>query len=103
MQAPDGIEVDHENRNGLDCRRTNLRLATHRQNIMNTGLRPANTSGYKGVSWDKENQKWRASIRAYGRSYNLGRFSTKEEAARAYNEAASRLHGSFARLNLICP
>jgi len=93
------IEVDHINRDGLDCRRCNLRLATHAQNAVNSPPCRRNTSGFKGVSWDKTRGQWQAGIVTAGRRKALGRFSRIEDAARAYDDAARRVHGAFAWLN----
>ena len=90
--------VDHINGNGLDNRRSNLRLATVGQNNFNVGLRSSNTSGYKGVSWRPEKRKWYVEIRAYGKRVRLGYFNSAEEGYEAYCEAAKKLHGEFARL-----
>ena len=108
LNAPEGIEVDHINGDGWDNRRENLRLCNSSQNKMNQGKhylpkKIAHPKGgykssvYKGVWWDKKG--WNAKIYAHGRKEWLGRFKTDVEAALAYNEAARRLHGEFARLN----
>lgn len=81
----DGLEVDHINRNKLDNRRSNLRSVTRSQNERNKSLRSDNTSGYKGVHWDKSHKKWYAGIRHDGKRIYLGRFATAEEASRAYD------------------
>lgn len=91
------ILVDHENSNGLDCRRGNLRAATRTQNSMNRGRQANNTSGYKGVS--RAGSKWGAYLKIDGRTRQIGRFDTPEAAAYAYDEAAAKHHGEFARLN----
>jgi hypothetical protein len=101
LEVSDGLKVDHINGNGLDNRRCNLRPCTNSQNLCNRGRTRNNTSGYKGVSWDKRAHKWEASIGVDGKHKHLGRFDSREDAARAYNEAAKRLHGNFARLNEI--
>jgi|SRR6266850_2177403 len=99
LELPGDTEIDHESGDGLDNRRKNLRLCTRQQNSFNKGRMSRNTSGYKGVSWDKRLSMWRAQIRTGGRSMSIGRHKTAEAAARAYDEAAKRLHGGFARLN----
>lgn len=95
--------VDHANHNGLDNRRCNIRLCSPQENHCNRHLNTNNTSGYKGVYWDKHKQRWQAQIKFQGQRMRLGRFKIKEDAAVAYNEAASRLFGSFALLNHITP
>jgi hypothetical protein len=98
LDAPSALEVDHINGNGLDCRRSNLRLATHKQNLRNQAAH-SGTSRYKGVSWNRQRNGWDAQICLNGKNRYLGRFRTEVEAAKAYNEGA-RLHfGEFARLN----
>lgn len=100
IMAPDpGQDVDHINGDGLDNRRANLRLCHRRQNIRNQRKHRNNTSGYKGVFWQRDKGKWRASISKNYRSHHLGYFTGKTEAARAYDSAARELHGEFAQLN----
>jgi hypothetical protein len=91
--------VDHINRNGLDNRRVNLREATKQQNGANRGLQSNNTSGFKGVTWNKECRSWQAKIAVSGVTRYLGLFSTPEKAARAYDTAAKDSYGEFAWLN----
>lgn len=100
-QVPSGVKVDHIDMNRLNNCRNNLRFATQAQNLMNRGAPKNNTSGYKGVSWHTQNRNWRASINLAGKFISLGSFSTKEDAAKAYNEGALKYHGEFARLNKI--
>ena len=95
MDAPDDMEVDHENLDGLDCRYSNMRLATHAENGRNRGKNRNNTSGFKGVSWDKEFSKWIATITVDGKRIYLGRFADKRVARDIYNEASIRLHTDF--------
>lgn len=98
MGEPVG-QVDHEDRNGLNNVRLNLRVATVAQNQFNQGKKSNNTSGYKGVSFCKQTGLWAASIGVTGRKVWLGRHLTPEQAAAAYDEAARKYHGEFARLN----
>ncbi len=90
-------EIDHANRNGLDCRRENLRAATSSQNKQNTSKRRTNTSGYKGVYWNKKTNKWFAQIICNGKQRHLGSFSDPVVASEAYARAARALFGEFAR------
>lgn len=91
--------VDHINGNGCDNRRENLRLATKSQNLSNQGKQQHNTSGFKGVTWHNQRHKWIAQIGSNGKHMYLGVYLTKEEAARAYDIAALKYHGEFAKLN----
>lgn len=89
--------VDHINGVGLDNRRSNLRPATHTENMQNRKRHSNNTSGYKGVYAARG--RWRAAIRANGQKHNLGYFDSPEDAAAAYDEASRLLHGEFSRPN----
>lgn len=89
--------VDHIDGNGLNNQRANMRLATRSQNEWNKGRYKNNTSGYKGVSWHKQREAWRASIYVHSKQKHLGLFDTPEEASEAYAEAANKYHGEFAR------
>lgn len=89
-------EVDHINGDGLDNRRENLRIATSSQNKANTPKYKNNTSGYKGVTFNKPLGKWTARIQFKKVYYHLGVFDTPEEGHQAYCAAAERLHGEFA-------
>jgi hypothetical protein len=93
--------ADHINHNGLDNRRENLRLATRTENMRNKRRPRNNTSGYKGVCWDKKNSKWQVHIRVNSKQKLLGRFTDIKEAARIWNQAAIEAYGEFASLNVI--
>lgn len=89
--------VDHINGDRTDNRIANLREATNVQNLHNRGQQKNNTSGYKGVTWDKTNEKWMAQIRVQGKNHKLGRFVDIEDARKAYVDAASLLVPGFGR------
>ena len=90
------LEIDHINNIRSDNRICNLRIATHNENCLNLVKPRHNKSGLKGVSWHAGGQKWQAHIKAFGKKHYLGLFLTKEEAHKAYCDAAKKLHGEFA-------
>ena len=93
--------VDHANGDTFDNRRDNLRVCTAQQNIANKKPSTSNKSGFKGVWWRKAKRKWVASIKISGKQIWLGSYAIKADAARAYNLAAVKFFGEFARLNII--
>ncbi len=97
LDPPPGIEPDHIDRNRLNNQRSNLRLVTRVENMMNKSPYSNNTSGYRGVRL--ENGHWRADIRHYGQRIFLGYFPTAEDAARAWNSKALELRGENAWIN----
>lgn len=100
-KTPNGKFTDHVNQDKLDNRGTNLRTCNKAQNSMNRTKQINNTSGHKGVSWNRRLEKWESYIWKSGKKTFLGYFTSLNEAARAYNIKALELHGSFAKLNLI--
>lgn len=99
LDSRDTRLCDHKNGNGLDNRRANLRIATTSQNLANRGKTRRNTSGYKGVMWFKRKRKWYARIRVSGKSVHLGYFDDPIDAAKAYDDAALKHFGEFAKTN----
>lgn len=97
-RAKPGELVDHKDGNGLDCRRSNLRIVTKSQNMMNRHAPSTNTSGYKGVSWHKGAGKWMVYISAGGKRIYLGLFEELQRAVAVWNEAAELRHGEHAKL-----
>jgi len=92
---------DHIDSNGLNNQKTNLRLCTHRQNIMNKKSHKNSSSIYKGVSWNKQHKRWVANIYSNKSLKRLGFFKNEIDAAKAYNKKALELFGEFAKLNII--
>lgn len=91
------LVVDHIDGNPLNNRMSNLRLATSSQNAMNSRISSDNSSGVKGVSFDKSMSKWQAYINIDYKKINLGYFSCLENAAKARKDAEIKYHGEFRR------
>lgn len=89
--------VDHVNRDPADNRLKNLRAATNLQNQGNTKLQRNNTTGFRGVSWSRQRQKYTATLRANGKNQHLGVFRCPTAAHLAYCKAAKQHYGQFAR------
>jgi hypothetical protein len=99
-KTPDGLECDHINSDSLDNRKANLRSATRMQNSWNRSKSSKPSySKYKGVTFDKKMQKWLAQIRVRGKHISIGRFKDEIQAAKAYDKAAKKHFGEFAKLN----
>ena len=98
LDAPKGVQVDHRNGDGLDNRRSNLRLASASQNQMNRHV-SAGRSRFKGVTWDGRGERWVVRTQMDGEARHVGYFADELEAARAYDLAALDRFGEFAQLN----
>jgi hypothetical protein len=96
----EGLEIDRINPHG-NYEPSNCRLVTRKQNCYNKSKIKKCSSKYKGVSWNKRLNKWRAKITKDGKNTNIGLFSHESEAALAYNEKAKELFGEYAYLNKI--
>jgi len=92
--------VDHINGNPADNRRENLRLATPEQNAQNSAMRKDNMTGFKGVTRHVSG-KYQSRINVAKHCISLGYFNDPVSAAQAYDEAARRYHGEYARLNFM--
>lgn len=97
LQQGDIRQVDHIDGDRLNNVRENLRICTKEQNGYNRSCGRPNKTGYKGVS--KQGNRWQSIIRANGKQFYLGLFTTPEDAYAAYCKAAFELHGEFANLN----
>ena len=97
LEAPDGKRVDHIDGNKLNNQRSNLRLCTHQENMQNSKQYANNTSGHKGVAFDKFTGSWKAYINVAGKTVHLGRFPTAELAAEYRNSMAEKVFGEFNR------
>lgn len=97
MEVSDpNIVVDHINHNGLDNRKSNLRICTNQQNICNCNIPKNNKSGHKGVYWAKDKHKWTAQITINNKTKYLGRYDNIEDAIEARKKAAKEYYGEFA-------
>ena len=99
IDIPPGFVCDHKNHNKLDNRKCNLRSCTYSQNAQNRRPCSNGTSGYKGVSWNRETRKWRAMIQHNGQLIHIGYYEYEQDAAIAYDDMAIELFDEFACLN----
>jgi hypothetical protein len=89
-------QADHNDGDGLNNTRLNLRPCNNTQNSANKGRYKRNTSGFKGVTFDKQHGRWRAQIGVNRKQKYLGLFDTPEEAFAVRCAAAAKFHGDFA-------
>lgn len=94
----DGKVVDHINGNTLDNRKCNLRVCTMAENTRNRKMQKNNTSGIKGVSYNKRDKRWTAHIRINNKQIHLGNYIDKYEAFEAYKKASVKYHGEYGRV-----
>lgn len=95
---PDSLLIDHKDGDPWNNKLDNLRLATHGQNLRNTGAKRNNKCGLKGVCWLRRERLWFAQIQVDKKRIRIGYYQTKGLAAVAYAKAAIQHHGSFARI-----
>jgi len=98
VDCPEGMVVDHINLNTLDNRRSNLRICSPTENKRNCKKNKRNSSGFKGVSWNKPWGKWLAYISIDGKNKYLGAFDDKNKAYEAYCKASKKYHKEYGRI-----
>lgn len=99
LDAPYGVHVDHIDGNGLNNTRCNLRICTAKDNQGNRRKFSSTSSQYKGVCWNKKTSKWRAQLSSSRQRVFVGEFTSELDAAHAYDAAALKYFGEFARIN----
>lgn len=99
LNPEQGLDVDHCSGITHDFRRSELRICTHSENCFNQKMRSTNKSGYRGVYFEKQTQKYRAAITLNHMSYKSGRYDDPVEAALWYDAYAFKARKNFARLN----
>lgn len=96
------VQVDHINHDGLDNRRSNIRICANGENPRNVRKTKSRTSSrYKGITWSKSQNAWTARVQVNGERFFLGYFASEDDAGEAYNRAAEEKHKEFAELNTI--
>lgn len=95
LRPYNGLVIDHINGNSLDNRKCNLRECKTGENSMNMKKPATNTSGYKGVSWDKRSNKWSVKISLNNKTINIGTYKDIKDANDAYINASKKYHGKY--------
>jgi hypothetical protein len=95
MDCPDGMDVDHKNHNKFDNRKSNLRIVNRSQNMMNKSKRSDNTSGVTGIRFNKDINKWTATINENKKYHYLGSFDNIEDAIQARINAEKKYFGEY--------
>jgi hypothetical protein len=93
------MDIDHADGDPSNNAFRNLRVATRSENLANSRKRLDNTSGFKGVCWDRRRRLWQAKVSVSGRTITIGHFSSAEAAHTAYARALINLHHDFARIS----
>lgn len=96
---PKGMHINHINHNRTDDKITNLELVTRLQNNIYKQKQKNNTTGFTGVSYDKNTKKYKSKIQVGGVTFHLGSYTKAEEAARVYDNIAREWAGRYAILN----
>lgn len=99
----EGELTDHKDNDPLNNRRSNLRIANRSQNRMNSRLERTNTSGYRGVYYNKATGRWRSALWVNGHRINIGTYDDPKTAYAAYCEFAKTYHGEFANFGITAP
>lgn len=94
LPSKSGFDIDHINRCKYDNRRQNLRYLTRQLNNANSYLHKNNTSGHRGVTWDKSRNKWTVGIKINYKRINLGRYDNLEDAIKARREGEIKYFGT---------
>lgn len=100
LKKGDKIITDHKNRNGCDNRKNNIRTVTITINNHNSRLQRNNSSGYRGVSWKKDKQKWKAYLMVNNKQVHLGYFTDIKSAALAYDNKVIEIRDMYASTNI---
>ncbi len=95
MNCPEDMEIDHIDHNGLNNQKSNLKICSHADNMRNIKVRRTSNSGFRGISWDKKNKKWRITICKEKKFYNRGRFTELEDAVKEHRKSFKEIFGYY--------